>query len=278
MSTDPERSSQARAAAELALVRVAHHYGATPGFVLLGGLVPPLLCAGAPYGHAGTTDVDVQVDLEIASGSVNAARLEQALLNAEFRPSGEHEWRWRLTGASGQIGEVKFELLADLDNEPDQAPIHFDACDQLGAVNLRGTGYAARDKHPTTLTAKDGGVLRTVTIEVTGLAGFLMAKAAAFNGRHHPKDAYDIGYVLLHNDAGGVEAAIAEVDRLFPGVGVGEATTWLRELRAAFDDEGCPGSLAYAGQMKADNPGEDLDVLTADAHQAVTQFCDHLLA
>jgi len=64
---------------------------------------------------------------------------------------------------------------------------------------------------------------------------------------------------------------------VFPEVGAGEATTWLRELRAAFDDEGCPGSLAYAGQMKGDNPAEDLDVLAADAHQAVTQFCDHLL-
>jgi len=245
--------------------------------VLLSGLVPALLCAGAPYGHAGTTDVDVQVDLEIASGSVNAACLGQALLNAEFRPSGEHGWRWRSTGASEQIGEVKFELLADLVEEPGQAPIHFDACDRLGAVNVRGTGYAARDKHATTLTAKNGGVLRSVTIEVTGLAGFLIAKAAAFNGRHHPKDAYDIAYVLLHNDIGGVEAALAEVDRVFPGVGVGEAKTWLRELCAAFDDEDCPGALAYAGQMKADNPAENLDALAADAHQAVTQFCDHLL-
>ena len=66
---DPPRSAEARAAAELALVRVIHHYGETPSFVLLGGLVPALLCAGAPWRHAGTTDVDVQVDLEIAAGS-----------------------------------------------------------------------------------------------------------------------------------------------------------------------------------------------------------------
>jgi len=35
---DPRRTQQARAA-ELALVRVVHHYGARPEFVLLGGLV-----------------------------------------------------------------------------------------------------------------------------------------------------------------------------------------------------------------------------------------------
>lgn len=37
---EPPRSAAARRAAELALVRVAHHYGGRPEFVLLGGLVP----------------------------------------------------------------------------------------------------------------------------------------------------------------------------------------------------------------------------------------------
>ena len=40
------------------------------------------------YQHAGTTDVDVQVNLEIAYGAENAARLEQSLKNAEFVPDG----------------------------------------------------------------------------------------------------------------------------------------------------------------------------------------------
>ncbi|MDT5054808.1 MAG: Nucleotidyl transferase AbiEii toxin, Type system [Mycobacterium sp.] len=62
------RSAAARRAAELALVRVVHHYGGRPEFVLLGGLVPALLCANSAWRHAGTTDVDVQVNLEIAGG------------------------------------------------------------------------------------------------------------------------------------------------------------------------------------------------------------------
>jgi len=40
---DAERSRAARAASERALVRVVHHYGARPEFVVLGGLVPELL-------------------------------------------------------------------------------------------------------------------------------------------------------------------------------------------------------------------------------------------
>lgn len=90
----PPRSRAAREAAERALVRIIHHYGARPEFVVLGGLVPDLLCAGSEFQHAGTTDVDVQVDLEIAYGAVNTARLEQALHNAEFVPEDGRNWRW----------------------------------------------------------------------------------------------------------------------------------------------------------------------------------------
>ncbi|MGQ0637636.1 MAG: hypothetical protein ACT4QC_23765, partial [Planctomycetaceae bacterium] len=114
------RSRQARLAAEQALVRVVHHYGAKPEFVVLGGLVPELLCSGSAHLHAGTTDIDVQVNLEIECDAVNSARLERALRNAEFRPDSEQVWRWRVV--SDEIrAEVKFELLADLDSEANQA-------------------------------------------------------------------------------------------------------------------------------------------------------------
>jgi hypothetical protein len=64
MSDEIPRSRQARLAAEQALVRVVHHYGGRPEFVVLGGLVPELLCSGSARQHAGTTDIDVQVNLE----------------------------------------------------------------------------------------------------------------------------------------------------------------------------------------------------------------------
>jgi hypothetical protein len=89
VADESPRSRAAREAAERALVRVVHHYGARPELVVLGGLVPELLCSGSGFRHAGTTDVDVQVDLEIACGSVNTRRLERALRNAELEPDGE---------------------------------------------------------------------------------------------------------------------------------------------------------------------------------------------
>ncbi|HXJ19562.1 MAG TPA: hypothetical protein VMT03_04955 [Polyangia bacterium] len=59
MDDEEPRSRSARSAAERALVRIAHHYGAEPEFVVLGGLVPDLLCTKTKFTHAGTTDVDV---------------------------------------------------------------------------------------------------------------------------------------------------------------------------------------------------------------------------
>jgi hypothetical protein len=96
------------------------------------------------YTHAGTTDVDVQVDLEIAAGSVHTTRLETALRNAEFEPDTERAWRWTAEGLGTNV-VVRFELLADLDDQPEGVTVTFDECEDLGAANLRGTGYAARD-------------------------------------------------------------------------------------------------------------------------------------
>jgi len=96
--SDPLRSRVARDAAEAALVHIVHHYGERPEFVVLGGLVPELLFAESEFKRAGTTDVDVQVDLEIACGTVNTTRLERALRNAEFVPGKGQIWSWRAEG------------------------------------------------------------------------------------------------------------------------------------------------------------------------------------
>jgi hypothetical protein len=128
--------------------------------------------------HAGTTDVDVQVDLEISTGSVNAARLEQALRNAGFRPGGPYIWRWESSDGP-QGATVKFELLADLETQRAGETIKFTNCDDLGAANLRGTGFAARDREVRIIVADDHDVQRQADIYVTGLAGFLPAKTAA---------------------------------------------------------------------------------------------------
>lgn len=276
MADEAPRSQQARAAAEQALVRVPHHYGARPAFVVLGGLVPELLCSGSAFQHAGTTDVDVQVNLEIACGAVNTRRLEHALLNAEFQADSDSIWRWRTVGAGGRT-VVKFELLADLDSAAAEATVRFEECDRLGAANLRGTGYATRDVEVRTLTARFGGDQRTVEVNVTGLAGFLLAKSAAARSRRQPKDWYDIAFVLQHNDIGGPEAAARAVLERF-GADTRAFRTALDDLLANFADQHAQGPQAYAAQMLVDHPELERATLLADAVVSVQAFFDEILA
>lgn len=277
MTDEPLRSRVARVAAEAALVRVVHHYGERPEFVVLGGLVPELLCSTSEYAHAGTTDVDVQVNLEIAAGSVNTARLEAALRNAEFEPDAERAWRWTADGLGTGV-VVRFELLADLADQPEGVTVTFDECEDLGAANLRGTGYAARDVEVRKMTSKIGGVLHTVEINVSGLAGFLLAKTAAAYSRRQPKDWYDIAFVLLHNDAGGPEQAGAVVLEHFGGEITGSIRTAIEDLNANFVRPAAQGPLAYAGQVLLDHPELDRATAAADAVVAVMAFCELVLS
>lgn len=274
MPVEIPRSRQARAAAEQALVRVVHHYGAKPEFVVLGGLVPEWLCSSSGRQHAGTADIDVQVNLEIECGSVNTARLERALKNAEFEPDSERIWRWRDISEETRA-VIKFELLADRDDQPAGVDIRFDNCEQLGAANLRGTKYAVEDIEVRTLTAKIGGDRRSVEVNVTGVAGFLLAKCAAAHSRRKTKDWYDITFVLLHNNLGGpVDAANAVIARF--GNSVTALDTALADLAANFADDHSQGPLAYADQMLIDDPTLDRATLIADAIAAVGEFCDTL--
>ncbi len=182
MVDETARSRQAREAAEQALVRVVHHYGGKPEFVVLGGLVPELLCSKSANRHAGTTDIDVQVNLEIECGSVHTKRLEYALRNSEFEPDDERVWRWRLEGENTRA-VVKFELLADREEQPRDVTFKFEDCEHLGAANLRGTRFAVEDVDVRQLTARVGEDWLSVYINVTGVAGFLLAKCAAAHSR-----------------------------------------------------------------------------------------------
>lgn len=255
------RSRQAREAAEQALVRVVHHYGDKPEFVVLGGLVPELLCSSGSHQHAGTTDIDVQVNLEIECGAVNTARLERALKNSEFEPDDENIWRWRLENDETRT-VVKFEMLADRNDQPEDVTFKFENCEHLGAANLRGTRFAVEDIEVRTLTAKVGDNRLTVDINFTGVAGFLLAKCAAAHKRRQPKDWYDIAFVLLHNDLGGPLNAASAVIEKFRGQLPGLKTS-IDDLAANFADPKSQGPVAYSDQYLIEYP--DIDVATAKA-------------
>lgn len=276
MPDEPTRSRFSRQLAETALIRVVHHYGTRPEFVVLGGLVPELLCSETAIQHAGTIDIDVQVDLEVACSSVNATRLEQALRNAEFEPDSEKSWRWKAEDVPSSA-IIKFELLADLQYVPNENTIAFEGCEALGAVNLRGTGFAARDTRVYELRSRVGGMMQKAEVLVAGTAGFLLAKIAAAYERRAQKDWYDIAFVLLYNDVGGPEAAARAVLDCFasdlPAMRVA-----LDDLKANFGDPSAQGPSAFAGQMQIDHPEIASQTARADAILAVEAFHGSLFA
>ncbi len=268
--SDPVRSRIARDLAERALVRLVLAYGDTPEFVLLGGLVPDLLCRNAVRKHQGTTDVDVQVNLEMLGQSVNSARLERALRDCEFTPDDQRVWRWRDGSPTEMI--VKIEFLADLADVEDRKTLIFDGCVSLGAINLRGTGFVARDWTVRSFAAEIDGATMTVQIRVATLPAYLLTKSHAAHSRGLTKDWYDIAYVLLHNDAGGPSEAAQLTFNRFGSELVGATDTVIGELAANFATADSQGSLAYAITMTSLHPDLDEDVLANDAVEAVRIF------
>jgi hypothetical protein len=184
--SDPVRSRRARNLAERTLVRLVHAYGDIPDFVLLGGLVPDLLCRTADRTHQGTIDVDVQVNLEIQSGSVNGVRLELALAAIGFTPDNEKIWRWRDQSTPELV--IKVEFLAVLADVEDHVTVSFLGCNSLGAITLRGTGFAAQDWNLQSISSPLDDVPMTVQLRVATLPAYLLAKTHAAYGRGLPKN------------------------------------------------------------------------------------------
>lgn len=137
--------------------------------------------------------------------------------------------------------------------------------------NLRGTGFAARDVEVRTLRARVG-VEQSAEINVTGLAGFLLAKCAAARSRRARKDWYDIAFVLLHNDAGGPEQAAESVVAAFRHEELNQLRTALDDLRDSFADPDAQGPQAYADQMMLDQEDVTRTALLADAVVAIEAF------
>lgn len=95
------------------------------------------------------------------------------------------------------------------------------------------------------------------------------------HSRRTPKDWYDIAFVLLHNDAGGPEAAAqAVLDRF--GSELARVRTALADLAANFANPDAQGPRAYARQMAIDHPEVERTTALADAVVAVDSFCARL--
>lgn len=270
---DEQRSREARARAELALLRLLHELGDEDVFlVVLGGLVPEVLARDeilVPE-HLGTTDVDVLLIAHV-DPDANLGGVERALERLGFESdANEDGWRWR--GPVDGV-PVKLEFLCDLPDYREGEVIRPGGCRTLSAQNLRGTGYVARDFEWEELSGKlvDGAV-GTVRVRFAGLEGYLLSKCAAARARGAVKDYYDLVYVLQHNRAGGPEQA---GQRLLDGEfadELGRLRSTFLEVRERFVKTGDSGPIGYAEQAGAVEPEADAATLRADAVDVVQRF------
>jgi hypothetical protein len=195
-------------------------------------------------------------------------------MNCDFSPDDECVWRWRDNSALEMV--VKIEFLADLEDIENHKTFVFDRCDSLGAINLRGTGFAARDWALQSFTTVIDNTPMTAQLRVATLPAYLLTKTHAAHGRGLTKDWYDIAFVLLHNDAGGPSDAARLTINQFGSELVGPTETAIGELASNFSIADAQGSVAYATTMAGLHPDLDEDVLANDAVEAVNIFVNAL--
>lgn len=272
--TEEQRSAEARARAERALVRLLHQLrDEKPFLIVLGGLVPEVLTRDHQRvipKHLGTTDVDVLLITHIKRDA-DVGGVERALERLDFRPVPTQDgWRWR-----GLIDEspVIIEFLCDLIGYRETEIVRPNGCHELTAANVRGTGYVARDFEWEQITGElPDGTEVSVRVRFAGLQGYLLSKCVAVRTRAATKDYYDLAYVLLHNRAGGPEEA---ADRLLNGRladAVGSLRTTFLEVRERYRRLADIGPRSYAMQAVQVDPEAHDAVLRADAMDAVQRF------
>lgn len=269
----PERSREARALAEEALLRLlAALEGQDIHLVVLGGLVPEILTRGqgetVPR-HLGTADVDIHISLGIDPGR-DLSPLERALETIGATLDRKIDgWRWRI-----RVGDarVKIEFLCDRDDAVADQAIALQGCRVVTAANLRGTGFVARDWVEEQLTGTIDSEQVTVSAKYAGLEGYLLAKAHAVRQRGLDRDCYDLVFVLIYNRAGGPGQA---AERLRSGQFAADVTNaravW-REIEARFADASAFGPQSYAEQALLVEPEGDIAELRQDAVGAVAEF------
>ena len=178
--------------------------------VLVGGLAPRYIVGSLPPSaspHAGTTDVDLVIQLAVEDSFETYATLQKNLKGSGFE-LGQPSFQW-----SRQVdgSKVAVDFLCETDQvaagaiyKPRQG-----TGARFGAFNAPGAKLAIQDFVEVDIEAErlDGGGLSKVQVRVAGVLAYVVLKILAFQERHHPKDAYDLIYTLVNYPGGGPRSA-----------------------------------------------------------------------
>jgi hypothetical protein len=245
------------------------------GIYLTGGLVPRYLIlrraddAQVPPPHAGTTDVDLILDLDVLASIDAYRRLEQNLGALGFVRGTNDEgqaqhFSWRKPVGGGVT--VVVDLLCDADPSQGGHVAALPGERRLSALKIPGARLVPRDHITVEITAAllDERGIATEAVRVANVVPFVVLKALAYEDRFEEKDAYDLVYCLMHYGRGPEDVAKQFSDRLarWPGEPLLPRAVEILHARFATEEQ-TPGArkdgpISYA-RFLADPGRRDLD-------------------
>lgn len=266
---------------------------------IIGGMVPTLRtvdCDRPPAtGHAGTTDVDIVVELVMAAGATADyyRGLTEALRACGLRPESETDppgpgWRW--TGRRHDA-RVVVELLSEptyntaagrtqtLHNTGER-----DGDDEIDLLAMPHSQLAIHDRRVIELELElEEGTRPDASFPVAGLGSWLVLKRFAAemrgggptdHGRPRGKDYYDVAWMLMCLGVDGSARELAASPLLEDEQREASLREALQWLHAQFDDPNNFGPGCYVTHLRHD--GHDVDEATArrDARHAVCDAID----
>lgn len=176
----------------------------TDTFVLIGGLVPSLICPRpddeADYEpHLGTLDVDIAFTRDLLDGERYddvVSRLRSIDLEPDPTPGrAPSHSRWRVRSRP----HLKVDFLLERGGEGEVAgrPKHLTV--DFAPILIDGVRLATQSARDVVLTGTThDGARAARPIRVCSAGALSVLKAIAFRARSFGKDAYDLAYVLEH--------------------------------------------------------------------------------
>jgi hypothetical protein len=243
--TAAEYSTDHTKACEIALVALLRAFGSLKyDLRLVGGLVPRYLTPSRPPEvpeHAGTTDVDVVLNITVLAAKGTYDKLKRQLKDGGFAryqpdPKGPvSSWQW-VYNAGGTPIVVEFLQHTD---DPGQSSFLVDIDgEDVSACQILYAGIAHdwfEEKEIIVKLPDNGGIVRE-TIRYADAVAFIILKALAFTTRHERKDAADLIHVMRY--WGSVESlAKSFSERLATGAHGGAIDRALAVLAENFCDE-----------------------------------------
>lgn len=231
-------------ACERALVTLLRGFGTLKHTLrLVGGLVPRYLTPEKPPDvppHAGTTDVDIVLNLQVLTDDEAYRSLAKQLKGRGFTRYVNEEgkassWRWQR-----QVSEHEYvlvEFLRDADENLPRGKVAAVDGEDISALAIKHAGIVFDWFAEKEITAEllDGGGKATETVRFADVTAFLVLKSLAFDDRAENKDAADLIHVMSY--AGALEWVAQQfIDKRKAGQHLEAIDSALDALRRRFCD------------------------------------------